>query len=223
MFKIIEPVSFTEHHKILDQMYELRARIFRNRLGWDVTVTNRREIDGYDSLGPTYLVLADASGDELVASARFMPSTGPTLLTDVFHETLPEGRDFFSPTIWECTRFCIDEKRAIAHFGRTALFQLAQRMFLACGDFALANGIDTLIVTIDGRMLRILRRTGIDLDVLESTDKLGSRRVYSAIIPVSSKERARLGQALGISGCMISPLVRQAVSCARAIPIPFAA
>ena len=47
---------------------------------------------------------------ELAAGVRLMPTTGPTLLHSVWPDLLPDPEDFRAPTIWEATRFCVDEK-----------------------------------------------------------------------------------------------------------------
>ena len=45
----------------LTQMYRLRARIFGERLGWDVAVRSGMEIDDYDALSPYYMLVRDES------------------------------------------------------------------------------------------------------------------------------------------------------------------
>ena len=42
-------------------------------------------------------------------SLRLLPTTGPTVLADVFSDTLPDAVTFSAPTIWECTRFCLED------------------------------------------------------------------------------------------------------------------
>jgi len=42
-----------------DQMFRLRARQFRDRLGWNVSVRSGWEMDEYDEMNPLYLVSLD--------------------------------------------------------------------------------------------------------------------------------------------------------------------
>lgn len=36
--------------KLLGEMHKLRAQVFKERKGWDVSVIDEMEIDGYDAL-----------------------------------------------------------------------------------------------------------------------------------------------------------------------------
>jgi|GEM_PF-3433997 len=48
---------------LLDEMYRARKRLFKDRLGWTVTVDSEgREIDRYDTLTPLYLISLDEGG-----------------------------------------------------------------------------------------------------------------------------------------------------------------
>src|SRR5438552_15584925 len=98
-----------EFSGLLDEMFRLRARVFRTRLGWDVQVTDGKERDKYDDEAPVYLVYADDDGRHVKGSLRLLPTTGPTVLTDIFWVTLPDAVDLSAPTIWEYTRFCLDD------------------------------------------------------------------------------------------------------------------
>jgi len=45
MIIIVEPHNAEKHAYLLEQMFRLRARIFRDRLGWDVAVKDGKERD----------------------------------------------------------------------------------------------------------------------------------------------------------------------------------
>jgi acyl homoserine lactone synthase len=42
MIIIVEPHNAEKHAYLLEQMFRLRARIFRDRLGWDVALKDAR-------------------------------------------------------------------------------------------------------------------------------------------------------------------------------------
>lgn len=48
-----------EYRHLLDEMFRLRARVFRDRLKWDVVVTDGMERDRYDDEGPVYMIYTD--------------------------------------------------------------------------------------------------------------------------------------------------------------------
>lgn len=43
--------------KLLGEMHKLRAQVFKERKGWDVSVIDEMEIDGYDALSPYYMLI----------------------------------------------------------------------------------------------------------------------------------------------------------------------
>ena len=91
---------------VIDEMFRDRATVFCGQLGWDLTVDrNGRESDQYDPLGPTYCIIETESGRH-AGSVRIMPTTGRTMLSEVFSEQT-RGTIEPSPRLWEATRFCI--------------------------------------------------------------------------------------------------------------------
>ncbi|WP_283178918.1 acyl-homoserine-lactone synthase [Gemmobacter sp. 24YEA27] len=52
-------------------MYGLRARVFSDASGWDVSIEQGREIDRFDHLDPLYLVGLDTEG-EVISCVRLL-------------------------------------------------------------------------------------------------------------------------------------------------------
>lgn len=61
MLRVINGYEADQHSDVIDQMHRIRAQVFSDRLGWDVEVTNGREIDRFDKEDPLYLVSIDES------------------------------------------------------------------------------------------------------------------------------------------------------------------
>jgi acyl homoserine lactone synthase len=187
---------------LLEEMFRLRARVFRDRLKWDVKVTDGMERDGYDEEDPAYLIYADAALEHVLGSLRLLPTTGPTLVGDVFADTLPDLARLTSPHIWECTRLCFDEARVGEK--REGLMLASATLIAALGDVALAAGIQSILGNFDAKMLRLYRRIGCEVEVLGSTMRYG-RPVYLGAFPVTQailagiKERINNGS-LGAAG-----------------------
>ena len=80
MIVVIEPHNTAEYSNLMDEMFRLRARVFRDRLGWDVRVADGQERDKYDDEGPVYLIYADDEGRKVKGCLRLLPTTGPTVL-----------------------------------------------------------------------------------------------------------------------------------------------
>jgi acyl homoserine lactone synthase len=180
MFVVIEQYNAHKYSHLIDEMFRLRARIFRDRLRWDVQVADGKERDKYDNEGPVYIIYTDSEAREVKGSLRLLPTTGPTLLTDVFADTLPDAVHLSAPTIWECTRFCLDEKILDKQQG---LFASAV-LIAALGDVAIRAGIESIIGNFDATMLRLYRRIGCEVEILGSTSRYG-RPIYLGLLPIS--------------------------------------
>jgi acyl homoserine lactone synthase len=82
MIVVVQEHNTREHADLIDQMFRLRARVFAERLKWDVTVIDGKERDRFDDLGPVYLIHTDEEGRTVRGSLRLLPTTGPTLLAE---------------------------------------------------------------------------------------------------------------------------------------------
>jgi acyl homoserine lactone synthase len=180
MILIVEQHNAHEHADLLNDMFRLRARVFGDRLKWNVQVVDGMERDKYDDEDPVYVISTDDHGKKVIGSLRLLPTTGPTLVADVFEDTLPEAAQLTSPFIWECTRVCVDEE----YLGRDQATFASGVLFAALGEVALAAGIQSIVGNFDARMLRLYRRVGCAVEVLGSTDRYGPT-VFLGSFPVS--------------------------------------
>jgi acyl homoserine lactone synthase len=185
MIVVIEQENISEHPELLHQMFCLRKRTFKDRLGWDVSAEGDEERDLYDDEYPVYVLLTDLHGKVLLGSLRLLPTTGPTLLQAFFADTLPDAATLSAPTIWECTRFCIDE--SVAAQGRRKELKFRSGALIAgLGAVAKQAGIETVLGNFEKPMLRIYRRIGCELEVLGCTHRYGVP-VYLGAFHVSDR------------------------------------
>ncbi len=142
--------------KDLWNMYRLRAKVFKDRMGWDVPILSGMEIDGYDALDPYYMLIT-TTDNEVSGCWRLLPTEGPYMLKDTFPELLyghlaPEGK-----TVWELSRFAI-ETDGQAGFGFAELALESMREIVSFGDHM---GIDRYVTVTTTAIERMLRRAGI--------------------------------------------------------------
>lgn len=194
MLVVVEDSNAREHRQLLDEMFRLRARVFHDRLKWDVVVRDGMERDRYDDEGPVYLIYTDKDGTAVKGSLRLLPTTGPTLLADFFADTLPDATQLSAPTIWECTRFCLDEQ-LLGNGSREELVFASGVLFAGLGEIALQSGIESILGNFDAAMYRLYRRIGCEVEILGSTNRFG-HPVYLGLFPVSwpilSRVKAKL-------------------------------
>ena len=106
MIRLIQGAHPGDNADILDKMFRLRAKVFNDRLGWEVKVRDNRETDRFDELNPLYVVETDEKRNVL-ASLRLLP-TGPHMLSDVFSELMGPESIIRSPRVLESSRFAAD-------------------------------------------------------------------------------------------------------------------
>lgn len=135
MTHIIEG-SREQEHAVLRSMYAARKSVFVDLLGWDVPVLEGQyEIDQFDGPQTLYLIAAEPDGTHL-GSMRLLPTSGPTLLGDIF-DFLCEAGPPASQAVWEISRFCLSRDLRAAQRR-----QVRNRLVTMAARFALDNGIE---------------------------------------------------------------------------------
>jgi len=174
---------------LLDEMFKARARLFRDRMKWDVSVDSLgREIDAYDVLNPLYTIATDETGHH-VGSMRMLPSSGPTMLAEHF-QSLGDGIRFESDSVWEVTRFCV-EAGDVAAMKRFGVQRMTQRLMLACCEIGLREDWRCVVGVFDRRMKRIYARVGWSPMVLGQADS-PEGPIYLGLWEVEEKHAAKM-------------------------------
>lgn len=183
MLVVVEEQNAGEYRELLENMFRLRARVFRDRLKWDVVVDDGMERDRYDDEGPVYIIYTDEEQRRVKGSLRLLPTTGPTLMEGFFSDTKPAAASLSAPSIWECSRFCLDET-LLDNGNRSEMAFASGVLFAGLGEIALHSGIQSILGNFDAGMYRLYRRIGCEVDVLGVTNRY-PRPVYLGLFPVS--------------------------------------
>lgn len=194
MISIVQDWNAQAHVAQLQEMFKLRARVFRDKLGWDVQVEDGCERDRFDDESPVYIIHTNRFG-VVDGSCRLLPTTGPTLLAETFSDTMPDAAYLSAPSIWECTRFCVDYG-AITRDGLESMVAASGAIIAGIGTLSLKAGIATIIGNFDATMLRIYRRIGCKVEILGCTHRFG-RPVYLGSFPVSPAILATVTRRIG--------------------------
>ncbi|WP_413204174.1 acyl-homoserine-lactone synthase [Rhodospirillum sp. A1_3_36] len=191
-------VEGARHHVFqhaIDEMHRLRARVFDDRLGWEVTVENGREIDRFDALNPDYLIRIDESG-LATACVRLLPTMGGNMLRDVFPELAGENGPPAAPNLWESSRFCVDHTSIGQRQGglKSATFEL----FAALLEYGLYRGADAIVTVTDLRMEKILNRAGWPLRRLAEPRQIGVTKAVAGCVDISASALATVRERGGL-------------------------
>lgn len=137
-------------------MHKLRAKVFKDRMGWDVPILSGMEIDGYDAIDPLYMMIRETGG-LLCGCWRLLPTEGPYMLKDSFPELLHGQLAPCDPKIWELSRFAIEtDGRHAFGFSEVAMESIGE--IIAYGH---RMGIEEYVTVTTTAIERLLRRAGV--------------------------------------------------------------
>jgi N-acyl-L-homoserine lactone synthetase len=200
MILAIEGVDRDAHPNLFDQMFRMRAAVFSDRLGWDVTVVDGKEIDRFDAEDPLYLLCVDEQSGQLKGAVRLLPTTGPNMLRDVFSVLVPGG-SVESPLIWESSRFAINPNLPTGPDRQDANRVVTTTTIeLLCGlvEAAQLAGIQSIVSVFDARMARIFRAADCPYELIGVPTRIGKTMTYAGLFETSASMRQRLGNASGL-------------------------
>lgn len=138
-----------------------RHKVFVQKLGWQLQCENALEYDQFDRDDTVYVV-AQNDAEEIVGTARLLPTTRPYLLGEIFPQLLNGLPPPASADIWELSRFAAVDFNAPT---TSALGQfsspIAVDLLRASLESASALGAKQLITVSPLGVERLLRSAGI--------------------------------------------------------------
>lgn len=204
MILVIDALNRTRFEDVLDDMFQLRARVFAGRLGWEVEVADGREIDRFDALDPAYVVGLDGAG-RVVSCARLLQTTGPHMLADVFDAILEGQPAPRSARLWESTRFCVDTARLDRGTGVGSIARATSELMVGTLEYARASGIRDIVTVIDPVMDRVLKRSGnAPHGYVGSAAPMGKVSALAALLDCTEERIARVRAHAGIEGRVLA-------------------
>ena len=204
MMKLIQGSSEANFPELFDQMYRLRARVFADRLGWNVSVAGGQERDQFDDCNPLYGLALSDDGKIVLGCFRLLQTTGPTMLGSVFKELLPDGLTIRSPVVWESTRFCVDTERAEL-LGDHGLNGLTGKLLAAVYETGMLAGLTHVVTVIDVRMERVMRRAGCPMERLGPPRKIGKVDTVATLVPTTEEAVQQIHERNGITTPCVVP------------------
>jgi acyl homoserine lactone synthase len=202
--------QFGQHVDLLVAMYRLRRRVFKERLDWAVSVSGDLELDIYDALNPTYLLVMSNEGN-VVGCVRLLPTTGPTMLVDTFPVLLGGQEAPRDDKVLESSRFCVDTKLA-DQLAENGLNRATFILFAAMIEFLRASKADSIVTVTDVRMERILRRAGWPLERIAPPQRLGQTMALAGFLHASDEALAAMYRHADVRG----PVLIEPTSCRAA-------
>jgi acyl homoserine lactone synthase len=190
MLLVAQKSDAPAHTDVFEQMYRLRAKQFSVRRGWRVEVQDGLEKDRFDDLDPLYICVL-GQDQNLLASLRLLPTTGPHMLSDIFPEVMGDVGVVRHPLIWESSRFCVDTD-AVREFGSDGINIITRQVLAGLFKTAQTAGIRNVISVYDVYVERILKRAGCSFDRLGPVVKYDDLKTVGGLFEVSDSVIAAL-------------------------------
>lgn len=173
----------------LAQMHRLRAKVFGERMRWEVAVLSGMEIDHYDAQSPYYMLVRDASASGAVCGCwRLLPTLGPYMLRDTFAQLLHGASAPASPHVWELSRFAIvSDEQAGYGFGGLALDAMR-----AVVEFADRRGITSYVTVTTTAVERLLARASIQMRRFGPPVRIGAVNAIALTIDLGEQTHEAL-------------------------------
>ncbi len=200
MILVIDALNKDRFGTVLDDVFKLRARVFGERMGWDVNIQNGREIDEFDELDPAYVVSLDDSYN-VIGCARLLQTVGPHMLSDVFYDILDGEPPLRSVTMWESTRFCVDHNRLGRGKDKNSVSYTTSELMVGILEYARESGISDIITVIDPIMDRVLKRSdNTPYGYVGKTADMGKVKALAALIDSTEERISRVRAFAEIQG-----------------------
>lgn len=165
----------------LEQFFRARHEIYVEEKGWRNADPTGREIDQFDTPDATYLI-GEIDG-EVMTGTRLVPTTAPTMLSEVFPHML-DGNAIRRPDVAEWTRGFITRKyREQGHGPIKGQF---------CGtvmDYCLREGITSIGGVQDTYWLPLWKRFGWSVHEVGPRQDIAGRECVAAFFDVTEYAR----------------------------------
>lgn len=164
------------------ELYRLRRKTFRERLGWKVECTEGLEKDKFDNENTTYLL--GMHGGHLLCGARFIDSTQPTMISEVFHDYFDDRISV--PTDIPCcevSRLFIDKER---RFSATLHGLPASKMlFLAMIIYCMKKNYRGMYAVASRGMYALFRQANWNVEVIQKGLSEKREVIYYIFMPAN--------------------------------------
>lgn len=204
MIYVIDSLNYAKAPQLLDEMHKLRAKVFKDRLDWEVTVRNGRERDYFDDLNPVYLLHVD-SESRVLATLRLLPTTGPHMLSDTFPQLMDDGEPIRSANIWESSRFCVDTNLLVSGDGPRGIGRITGELLCGAYMFGMQVGLTHFTSAFDVIMHRVLRRAGAKPDLVGEKKMVGKVYALAGLFDISPETIDDIRERCAVAGPVLAP------------------
>lgn len=183
---LIADVSARLPHAVIRGQAQYRHKVFVQTLHWNLPCRDGIESDQFDRQDTVYVVALD-DDDEVVGTARLLPTTRPYLLSEVFPGLLGGQPPPCSPEVWELSRFAAVDFAAKTRSAATQFSApTASALLRAALDVAASHGAQRLVTVSPVGVERLLRNAGFAAKRMAPAVTIGGQALVSIVIEVEA-------------------------------------
>jgi acyl homoserine lactone synthase len=170
-------------------MHALRTEVFKDRLGWDVNVSeDGLEVDEYDTLASVHYIIAKGPRDSVDACWRLLPTLGPNMLRDTFPQLLHGQAAPAAADVWELSRFAVASDRLpaaeSAGTSQIGFGDLSVALMVESTRFAQRNGIARYVTVTTAAIERMLKKQGLNVHRIGPPLRIGTVLTVACFIEI---------------------------------------
>lgn len=188
---------------LLFDMHRFRKRVFSDRMAWDVHITAQGlEIDQFD-LPEAIYILALNDAHQVIGTWRLLPTSGPTMIRDVWPEFLDTIAMPESPDVWEASRFAVDSPSSDPTASMAQVNRATQELFCGLTELCGMLGIRQVYTMYDMRIARLLKRLDCVPSSLSARRTIAGASAQVGAFTTDGAMLAKLRAATGIQESLI--------------------
>lgn len=138
---LVTPQNRNQYLTVMDEVYQLRCKVFNNFMGWNLPIRSGREEDEFDKNALHFVVYEDDG--VVVGTWRIMPTTATYMSQKVFPDFFEETGIISSPEVWELSRFAVE--RDIYKDDKEQQSRVMGALTSAVMEFAILHGIAEML------------------------------------------------------------------------------
>jgi N-acyl-L-homoserine lactone synthetase len=190
--------------RFLFEMHRFRTRIFKEKMGWEVSITeDGLEVDQFDLPDSIYMLALDED-KKVIGTWRLLSTDGPTMIHDVWPQFLESIEMPKDPDVWETSRFAANSPKGDTNEGLAQVNQVTGELFCGIAELSLLCGIREIYSMYDMRMARILKRMDCRPKAVSKQIRIDDNFAQVGAFRMNEDLLARFRKASGIHHTLIT-------------------
>jgi|GEM_PF-1578061 acyl homoserine lactone synthase len=173
-----------ENQGLLLSMFNLRHRVFKQRLKWDVSSIDDLEIDQFDNNETKYIITTDINNN-VKGCVRLLPTTSPYMLSEIFPYLWQSQQPMpCSDSICELSRFSFEKNADSKSYGFShSVIRLLRNLVM----YAQSNDISRYVFVTTAAIERMLLIQGISINRIGEVIRIGNTDTTVIFMNINTK------------------------------------